>query len=125
MTENLRDTIEKDRAILADPGASKEEKRKAHSDLVISKRLLGKGVEELPDPLDTIAGYLAKFCGPKGYIDQEKDPLLADFLADLYCKGTELAAIKLAGPDATNEQMGEAMDTVKDRIRDFIKPNED
>jgi len=54
-----------------------------------------------------------------------KDPLLADFLADLYCKGTELAAIRQAGPDATKDQMGEAMDTIKDRIRDFIKTGED
>lgn len=125
MAENLRETIEKDQAILSDHDASKEEKRKAHLDLIISRRLLGKGVEELPDPLDSIAGYLAKFCGQKGYIEQEKDPILSDFLAELYVQGTKMAAIRLAGPDATNEQMGEAMDTVKDRIRDFIKTGED
>jgi hypothetical protein len=125
MKENLRETIQKDQAILADPNASQEEKRKAHFDLIISRRLLSKGVEELQDPLDSIAGYLAKFCGQKGYIEQEKDPILSDFLAELYEQGAKIAAIGLAGPDATNEQMGAAMDTVKDRIRDFIKPDED
>jgi len=125
MAENLRETIGKDRTILADPKASPEEKRKAHFDLIISERLLSKGVEALHDPLDSIAGYLAKFCGPRGWCDQEMDPILSDFLAELYCKGCELAAIRLAGPDATSDQMGEAMDTVKDRIRDYIKTGED
>lgn len=126
MTENLRETIEKDQAILSDPKASPEEKRKAHFDLIISRRLLAKGVEELADqPLDSIARYLAKFCGPRGYIEQEKDPILSDFLAELYEQGAKMAAIRLVGPDASQQQMGEAMDTVKDLIRDFIKPDED
>jgi hypothetical protein len=120
MSENLRETITKDEAILADPNASPEEKRKAHFDLIISRRLLTKGVEELPDPLDVIATYLAKFCGPSGYIDQEKDPILSDFLADLYCKGCEMAAIRLVGQDATKDQRGEAMDTVKGRISEIL-----
>jgi L-alanine-DL-glutamate epimerase-like enolase superfamily enzyme len=49
MPENLRETIEKDMAIMADPNASPEEKRKAHWDLKISRRLLSKGVEVLED----------------------------------------------------------------------------
>ena len=49
MPENLRDTIEKDEAIMADPNASPEEKRKAHWDLKLSRRLLSKGVEVLQD----------------------------------------------------------------------------
>jgi len=125
MSENLRETITKDEAILADPNASPEEKRKAHFDLIISRRLLTKGVEELPDPLDAIATYLAKFCGSSGYVEQEKDPILSDFLADLYCKGCEMAVAMLVGPEASQDQKGEAMDTVKDRIRDFIKTDED
>lgn len=79
--------------------------------------------ENLRD-IDSIARYLAKFCGPRGYIEQEKDPILSDFLADLYEQGAKLAAIRLVGPDASQEQIGEAMDTVKDRIRDFIKTEE-
>ena len=55
MPENLRDTIEKDMAIMADPNASPEEKRKAHFDFKISRRLLAKGVEELPDQEEEIA----------------------------------------------------------------------
>jgi len=120
MPENLRETITKDEAILADPKASPEEKRKAHLDLIISRRLLTKGVEELPDPLDAIATYLAKFCGPSGYIDQEKDPILSDFLADLYCKGCEMAVDRLVGPEANQDQRGEAMDTVKGRISEIL-----
>ncbi len=50
MPENLRDTIEKDMAIMADPDASPEQKRAAYWDMKISRRLLSKGVEELPDP---------------------------------------------------------------------------
>ena len=50
MPENLLDTIEKDMATMADPNASPEEKRKAHFDFKISRRLLAKGVVELPDP---------------------------------------------------------------------------
>jgi len=49
MAENLSETIEKDQAILADPDASMEEKRTAHFDLIISRRLLSKGVEELSE----------------------------------------------------------------------------
>lgn len=49
MPENLRDTIEKDMAIMADPNASPEQKRAAHWDMKISRRLLAKGVVELPD----------------------------------------------------------------------------
>jgi len=49
MSENLRETIEKNEAILADPNATPEEKRKAHWDLKISRRLLSKGVEVLGD----------------------------------------------------------------------------
>jgi len=56
MPENLRETIEKDQAILADPNASPEEKRKAHFDLIISRRLLAKGVEVLEDALEVEAG---------------------------------------------------------------------
>ena len=55
MPEILRDTIEKDAAILADPNASPEEKRKAHWDMKISRRLMAKGVEELPDQEEEIA----------------------------------------------------------------------
>jgi hypothetical protein len=49
MPENLRETIEKDTAILADPNASLEEKRQAYFDRIISRRLLAKGVEILED----------------------------------------------------------------------------
>ena len=49
MSENLIDSVEKDMAIMADPDASPEEKRKAHWDLKISRRLLSKGVEVLED----------------------------------------------------------------------------
>ena len=49
MSENLRETIEKDQAILADPNAPPEEKQKAHWDLKMSRRLLAKGVEVLED----------------------------------------------------------------------------
>lgn len=49
MPENLLDTIEKDMATMADPNASPEEKRRAHFDFKISRRLLAKGVVELPD----------------------------------------------------------------------------
>ncbi len=70
---------------------------------------------------DSIARYLAKFCGPRGYIEQEKDPILSDFLVDLYEQGVKMAAIKLVGPDANQLQTGEEMDAVRDRIRDFIK----
>lgn len=116
MTENLRETIEKDQAILSDPDASMEEKRKAHFDLIISRRLLAKGVEELSDPLDSIARYLAKFCGPSGWCDQEKDPILSDFLGELYCKGCELAAIRLAGPNVSREAQLEAAEAIKAKI---------
>lgn len=54
MPENLLDTIEKNMAIMADPNASPEEKRKAHLDLKISRRLLAKGVVELPDQEEEI-----------------------------------------------------------------------
>jgi hypothetical protein len=49
MSENLIESVEKDMAIMADPNASPEEKRKAHWDLKISRRLLSKGVEVLED----------------------------------------------------------------------------
>lgn len=49
MSENLRDTIEKNEAIMADPTASIKEKRKARIDMSISRRLLAKGVEVLED----------------------------------------------------------------------------
>jgi hypothetical protein len=49
MPEDLRETIKRDEAILADPNASPEEKRVARVDLAISKRLLSKGVEVLGD----------------------------------------------------------------------------
>ncbi len=49
MPENLRDTIKRDEAILADPNASPEEKRRAYLDRAISRRLLSKGVEVLED----------------------------------------------------------------------------
>lgn len=49
MQENLRESIEKDEAIMADPKASPEEKRNAKADLMISRRLLSKGVEVLED----------------------------------------------------------------------------
>jgi hypothetical protein len=52
MPENLRETIEKDEAIMADPNASPEETRRAHWDLKISQRLLSKGVEVLKDGPD-------------------------------------------------------------------------
>jgi hypothetical protein len=47
MPENLRETITKDEAILADPNASIKEKQEAQMDAVISRRLLKKGVEVL------------------------------------------------------------------------------
>jgi hypothetical protein len=56
MVENLRETIEKDQAILSDPDASMEEKRKANFDLIISRRLLSKGVEVLEDAPEVEAG---------------------------------------------------------------------
>ena len=117
MTENFRETIEKDQAILSDPDASMDETRKAQFDLIVDRRGM--------TPLDVIATYLAKFCGSSGYVEQEKDPILSDFLADLYCKGCEMAVAMLVGPEASQDQKGEAMDTVKDRIRDFIKTDED
>lgn len=49
MPENLRETIKKDEAIMADPKASLEEKRNARVDLAISRRMLAKGVEVLED----------------------------------------------------------------------------
>ncbi|MDM7912767.1 MAG: hypothetical protein QUS09_06690 [Methanotrichaceae archaeon] len=49
MPENLRETVERDEAVLADPDASPEEKRTARVDLAISRRLLSKGVEALED----------------------------------------------------------------------------
>lgn len=49
MTENLRETIQKDEAILADPRASTEEKQRAAIDMSISRRLISKGVEELEE----------------------------------------------------------------------------
>lgn len=55
MPENLLDTIEKDMATMADPDASPEEKRRAHLDFKISRRLLAKGVVELPDQEEEIA----------------------------------------------------------------------
>jgi|GEM_PF-3407301 len=58
MSENLIDSVEKDMAVLADPNASMEEKRYAKTDLMLSRRLIAKGVTELsdgagPDPLPT------------------------------------------------------------------------
>lgn len=49
MTENLRETIEKDMAIMADPNATMEERRFARMDLAASRRLIAKGVELLED----------------------------------------------------------------------------
>jgi len=49
MTENLRETIEKNEAILADPNATMEERRFARMDLAVSRRLIAKGVELLED----------------------------------------------------------------------------
>jgi len=49
MSENLRDTVEKDEAILADPTASLSDKQYAYIDGIISRRLLAKGVEVLED----------------------------------------------------------------------------
>lgn len=47
MAENLIETVEKDKAVLADPDASMEEKRYARMDLAVSRRLIAKGVNEL------------------------------------------------------------------------------
>ncbi len=49
MSENLRETIEKNEAILADPNATMEERRFARMDLAVSRRLIAKGVELLED----------------------------------------------------------------------------
>ena len=49
MTENLRETIQKDEAILADPNASPEVKQYAYIDRAVSRRLLSKGIEVLED----------------------------------------------------------------------------
>lgn len=49
MPENLRESIQKDEATMADPNASPKEKREAHFDRIISRRLLSKGVEVLED----------------------------------------------------------------------------
>ena len=49
MSENLIDSVEKDMAVLADPNASMEEKRYAKTDLMLSRRLIAKGVTELSD----------------------------------------------------------------------------
>lgn len=49
MPENLRETIEKAKAIMNDPTATLEQKRAAHWDLKISRRFLSKGVEVLED----------------------------------------------------------------------------
>jgi len=49
MPENLRETIERDQAVIADPNASLKEKQAAHMDLIISRRLLTKGVRILED----------------------------------------------------------------------------
>lgn len=49
MSEILRETIEKNEAILADPNATMEEKRYAKTDLMLSRRLIAKGVTELSD----------------------------------------------------------------------------
>ena len=59
MPENLRETIEKDQAILTDPNATLKEKRDAYFDRIISRRLLSKGVEELPDQEDETTSYEA------------------------------------------------------------------
>jgi len=53
MSEILRETIKKDEAILADPNTSTEEKRNARVDMAISRRLITKGVEELPEEAGT------------------------------------------------------------------------
>lgn len=60
--------------------------------------------------MDSIAKFLAKFCGPCGYIAQTEDPILADFLTDLYEQGVDLAAARLAT----------SPETIKGRIRDFV-----
>ena len=49
MLENLRETIEKDEAIMNDPTATPEQKRRAHWDQKLSRRLLAKGAEVLED----------------------------------------------------------------------------
>jgi hypothetical protein len=49
MPENLRETIAKDEAILADPKASTKKKRFACIDMCFSRRLIKKGVEVLED----------------------------------------------------------------------------
>jgi len=59
MPENLRETIEKDQAILTDPNATLKEKRDAYFDRIISRRLLSQGVEELPDQEDETTSYEA------------------------------------------------------------------
>jgi len=47
--ENLRETVEKDTAILADPQASDVEKETAYFDRAISRRLIAKGIDELEE----------------------------------------------------------------------------
>jgi hypothetical protein len=49
MPENLRETIEKAEAILADPNAPPEEKQYAYIDRAISRRLVNRGVDVLQD----------------------------------------------------------------------------
>ncbi len=49
MPEILRETVEKDMAILADPNVSDTDRFRARIDLAISRRLLSKGVEILED----------------------------------------------------------------------------
>jgi hypothetical protein len=49
MPEILRETVEKDLAIMADPSVSTQERFRARVDLAISRRLISKGVEVLED----------------------------------------------------------------------------
>ena len=49
MPEILRETIEKDMAILANPNVSDSDRLRARIDLAISRRLVVKGVEILED----------------------------------------------------------------------------
>jgi hypothetical protein len=79
---------------------------------------------ELTKDAATVAAYLAKMEGERGYIErirtaptlEELRELVAFFVLEAYQHELDMTALRLAGPNATRDQRLEVAEAIKARI---------